>query len=62
MIASPALRSAPSALTVVSVVSPAGTMIHARRGTSSFATKSSSAFAPVAPSASSAATAPGLTS
>ena len=35
MIASPALRSAPSAPTVVSVISPAGTMIHARRGTSS---------------------------
>ena len=40
--------------TVVSVISPAGTITQARRGASSLATKSSSEVAPVAPSASSA--------
>ena len=62
MIVSPSPRRAASSVTVDSVISPAGTMIHARRGTSSLATKSSSELEPVAPSATSAATASGLTS
>ena len=50
MIASPASSFAASSLTVLSVISPAGTMTHAARGFSSLATKSSSESAPVAPS------------
>ena len=51
MIVSPALEARRElARRVDSVISPAGTMIHARRGTSSLATKSSSELAPVAPS------------
>ena len=50
MIVSPAPRREASASTVDSVISPAGTMIQARRGASSFATKSSSESDPIAPS------------
>jgi hypothetical protein len=53
MIASPRPSRAPSSRTVLSVMSPAGTMHHAVFGDSSFATNSSSDAAPVAPSATS---------
>ena len=50
MIASPASSRSASSLTVLSVISPAGTMTQTARGLSSLATKSSSESAPVAPS------------
>src|SRR6476659_2516364 len=62
MIASPDSSFSPSAATVRSVISPAGSMTHAVRGLDSLATKSSSESAPVAPSPASVATASGLTS
>ena len=62
MTVSPGSSLPASSFTVDSVISPAGTMIQAWRGGSSFATKSSSELEPVAPSRSSAATASALTS
>jgi hypothetical protein len=62
MIVSPSSSTSASEAIVLSVMSPAGTMTHAARGFSSFATNSSSDAEPVAPSASSAFTAAGKTS
>ncbi len=62
MIASPDSSLDDSSLTVLSVISPAGTMTQTARGLSSLATKSSSESPPVAPSPARVATASGLTS
>jgi len=62
MIASPACRCSATPCTVDSVIAPAGTMIQTVRGPVSLAARSAYESAPVAPSATSAATASGLTS
>ena len=62
MIASPRSSRLASSVTVLSVISPAGTMTQAARGVDSLATNSSSESAPVAPSPASSSTASGLTS
>ncbi len=62
MIASPASNLDASSFTVLSVISPAGTITHAARGLSSLETKSSSDSAPVAPSPARSSIAFGLTS
>ena len=62
MMVSPASSSAASASMVLPVMSSAGTITQVARGTVSFWARSASDVAPVAPSCSSAATAPGFTS
>ena len=62
MIVSPGSSTSASAVIVLSVMSPAGTITHAARGFSSFSAKSASEEAPNAPSAASACTASGETS
>ncbi len=62
MIASPRSSFAARSVTVFSVISPAGTITHAARGTESLATKSSRESAPTALSLARAATASGSTS
>src|SRR5438270_4653656 len=62
MIASPSSNTSATALIVLSVISPAGTITHAARGFSSFTANSWSDPEPVMPSASTALTASALTS
>ena len=62
MIASPDSSTPSSPCTVSSVIFPAGTITQTERGALSFAARSASEAAPVAPSPSSPLTASGLTS
>ena len=62
MIASPDSSLSISSCTVLSVISPAGTITQAARGLLSLETKSSTESAPVAPSPASSLTASALTS
>ena len=62
MIASPFSSTSATSLTVLSVISPAGTMIQTPAGASSFSAISASDDAPVAPSPASSLIGSGLTS